>query len=381
MNKKIIFSLVFLCLLFRGCTRNDDRPSKTSELEKLRALPYLNHTVEKVDQNQSGVTRYDPAKAWTGYNLYAAVLLDMEGYVIRRWKGTLGLILDNGDIISRYQKKLQRYDQNLTPVWETDFEIHHEITLTAEGNILTVTTETHKYRNRNVQFDVVLELSTQGDEIDRWSTYENLDHIKKFHRASRLDKPAQVLAPETLYDYYHLNSVQELPRNPLEKKDERFKQGNWLVDLPFFNLVVILDKGTKEIVWSWGPGEISVQHMPRMLENGNIIIFDNGKHVRDYSRVIELDPAKKEIVWEYIADPPQSFFTAESGGAQRLPNGNTLITESNNGRAFEVTQEGEIVWEWYHPSITDEGKRKTFYRMRRLPKDKIDKILAKEKIS
>ena len=380
-NKEIIFSLLFLCLLFTGCTKNDDLQSRTLELERLKALPYLNHTTEKVNQNQSGVTIYNPNQAFDGYNIYKYFLIDMEGNIVREWKGTLITILENGDIIARYQNKLQRYDQNLKTVWEKNFEIHHEVILTDKVHILTLTSEIHKYKNRNVKFDVIVELSLDGEEIDRWSTYENLDHIKKFHRASRLDMPAKVYDPESLYDYYHVNSVQELPKSPLGKKDLRFQKGNWLVDIPFFNLVVILDKETREIVWTWGPGEISVQHMPRMLENGNILIFDNGKHVRDYSRVIELDPVKKEVLWEYTADPPQSFFTAESGSAQRLPNGNTLITESNKGRVFEVTKEGEIVWEWFNPDITEDGKRNTLYRMKRVSKAKIDKMLDKENSS
>jgi len=37
------------------------------------------------------------------------------------------------------------------------------------------------------------------------------------------------------------------------------------------------------------------------------------------------------------------------GYAQRLPNGNTLITESSFGRFFEVTKQGEIVWEYVNP--------------------------------
>ena len=37
------------------------------------------------------------------------------------------------------------------------------------------------------------------------------------------------------------------------------------------------------------------------------------------------------------------------GNAQRLPNGNTLVCESSYGRFFEVTQEGEIVWEYVNP--------------------------------
>jgi hypothetical protein len=42
----------------------------------------------------------------------------------------------------------------------------------------------------------------------------------------------------------------------------------------------------------------------------------------------------------------QSFM---GGGAQRLPGGNTFITESATGRLFQVTPQGETVWEWVNP--------------------------------
>jgi hypothetical protein len=68
----------------------------------------------------------------------------------------------------------------------------------------------------------------------------------------------------------------------------------------------------------------------------------------------------------YEADERADFFTARGGDAQRLPNGNTLICESEKGRVFEITPEGEIVWEFWHPEITDGQKRKTIYRMERI---------------
>jgi hypothetical protein len=105
------------------------------------------------------------------------------------------------------------------------------------------------------------------------------------------------------------------------------------------------------------------------------LIYDNGWNKRNYTRVIELDPVKKEIVWEYKADPPESFYSRTEGYAQRLPNGNTLITESRKGRVFEVTKDKEIVWEWFNPEINKDGRREGVYRMVRYPKNYIDKII------
>ena len=81
-------------------------------------------------------------------------------------------------------------------------------------------------------------------------------------------------------------------------------------------------------------------------------MFDNGL-ARNWSRVVELDPASGEIVWEFRGDPQTSFHTAICGAAQRLPNGNTLITDSDSARVIEVAGDGEIVWEFRSP-LADE---------------------------
>jgi hypothetical protein len=102
-----------------------------------------------------------------------------------------------------------------------------------------------------------------------------------------------------------------------------------------------------------------------VLENGNILLFDNGVY-RKYSRVIEIDPRSGKIVWEYKGNPPESFFYVDRGAAQRLPNGNTLIVDSAEGRVIEVTKSGEVVWEFYNPVIdAKEQKRAKIYRMMR----------------
>jgi hypothetical protein len=61
--------------------------------------------------------------------------------------------------------------------------------------------------------------------------------------------------------------------------------------------------------------------------------------------------ARAPIVWQYVADPRSQFFARIISGAQRLPNGNTLINEGTEGRFFEVTRERRIVWEYKNPVI------------------------------
>ncbi|MCH7626213.1 MAG: aryl sulfotransferase, partial [Chloroflexi bacterium] len=82
-----------------------------------------------------------------------------------------------------------------------------------------------------------------------------------------------------------------------------------------------------------------------------------------------------DIVWEYHDSPPFNFFSPYISGARRLPNGNTLITEGNFGRIFQVTPEGEVVWEYISPyfdarpdgMVTNAVFRSTFYMAEELP--------------
>jgi outer membrane protein assembly factor BamB len=129
--------------------------------------------------------------------------------------------------------------------------------------------------------------------------------------------------------------------------------------------LVIIDWDTKELLWAWGRGVLRGPHDATVLPNGNILVFDNGRGGRNWSRVVEVDPARGELVWEYRAKDPYSFYTGTRGANQRMTNGNTLITESDTGRAFEVTADGEIVWEFLNSNLTDKREPSVIVRMRR----------------
>jgi outer membrane protein assembly factor BamB len=127
----------------------------------------------------------------------------------------------------------------------------------------------------------------------------------------------------------------------------------------------IVDWRSKRLVWTWGQGVLSGPHDATLLSNGNILVFDNGLS-RGWSRVLEVNPERNEIVWEYHARAKKDFFTASRGSNQRLPNGNTLVAESDKGRAFEVTPDGKIVWEFLNPFRNSKGDRATIVRFYRL---------------
>ena len=99
---------------------------------------------------------------------------------------------------------------------------------------------------------------------------------------------------------------------------------------------------------------------PGLPGTGNLLMFNNGMefggHERGWSSVVEIAPPAAgrgyrpdqptEPVWTYEADPPAVFYSRFLSGAQRLPNGNTLIASGVEGAVFEVTPDGDIVWRY-----------------------------------
>ncbi len=117
----------------------------------------------------------------------------------------------------------------------------------------------------------------------------------------------------------------------------------------------------------WRERRFLGQHNVHWIESGhigegNLIIFNNGAKPRRWSTIVEwwaprdtdgryprvdgqpFGPTQYE--WSYQADDIQSFYAPFISGVQRLPNGNTLICSGPDGRLFEVTQEGQTVWDW-----------------------------------
>lgn len=135
-----------------------------------------------------------------------------------------------------------------------------------------------------------------------------------------------------------------------------------MVSLRHMNLVAVLSRHDGRLLWSYSQ-DLEAQHDPTSLANGNVLIFDNGA-TRKWSRVIEVDPQTKEVVWHYTPRGKEEFYSNGRGLAQRFPNGNTMVVSSNEGRAFEITPEGEVVWE-YWPDYEYNGRRVPF-RMHRL---------------
>jgi arylsulfotransferase ASST len=197
-------------------------------------------------------------------------------------------------------------------------------------------------------------------------------------------------------DWLHVNSMSLLGQNHWydETHDERFNPENIIISSRNANFIAIISRVTGNITWRVGPdfskgtpeynlGQFVGQHHAHMIPSGlpgegNILVFDNGgrsgyggptlypRYRRQYSRVIEFNPVTLEIVWQYGAESgKEMFFSRDISSAQRLPNGNTLITDGANGRIFEVTPDKDIVWKFVSPITGENGN--DIYRAYRIP--------------
>jgi hypothetical protein len=387
---------------------------RATRLDRLRALPYTSVTPYGADSSQSGVRLYKRDKAYAGYNLYCSgiapevYLMNMDGTIVHTWSRPEdkiwvwehAVLQPNGDVvvISKF-KDLLRLDWNSEIVWRRKMDVHHDVVFLPDGTYYAIIRGAELHRGLIVEFPIIVHCSADGEEIDRWYAYEHLAEIKrKFDCSSFLDTildsmlaagervefsqpvPGRVEANtlndgRVLYDYFHLNTLTILPDTPLGRRDARFRAGNLLICFRNVNQIAVLDRDTWDILWVWGETQLEWPHDPTMIENGDILIFDNGV-LRGYSRLVEIDPVTGGIVWEYVADPPESFYSYEKGSAQRLPNGNTLACDGDNGRAFEVTRDGEMVWEWLNP-VMKKGHRIQIYRMARIPAGAVDPLFER----
>ena len=135
----------------------------------------------------------------------------------------------------------------------------------------------------------------------------------------------------TALDPMHANSVFVLPKS----KAGLWQEGDLLVSIRQLDLLAVINPKAKKVGWRWfGPAGETMHHAT-FLANGNILVFENGVASKR-SRVIELAPETKGIVWSYPKEGDAGFFSPILAGAQRLPYGNTLIAVATNGHAFEV---------------------------------------------
>jgi hypothetical protein len=235
------------------------------------------------------------------------------------------------------------------------------------------------------------EVTPAGEIVWQWLAGDHLDEFGFSDAGWEALRATVARDPDDPWGYLEMNSAKSLGPNRWHDAapQSAFRPDNIVVSFRKANIIAIIDKTSGGIVWKLGPyyddapgsqhqrinahkvprpvDQTSGQHNPHMIAaglpgEGNILVFDNQGGagyppapigIYAGSRVLEIDPATKEIVWQYTAEdsglPSWTFFSSFVSNAQRLPNGNTLITEGMQGRLFQVTPDGDVVWEYHSP--------------------------------
>ncbi|HLH31578.1 MAG TPA: aryl-sulfate sulfotransferase [Terriglobia bacterium] len=253
--------------------------------------------------------------------------------------------------------------------------------------------------------DRVIEVSSKGEILWQWVASDHIDEFGFTGPARNAIKAAGgVNAARGSFDWLHVNSATYVgPNHWFDEGDSRFAPDNVIISSRQASFVAIIGRDGK-VVWRLGPdfseskelraiGQIIGQHHAHIIPKGlpgagNLMVFDNGgasgygftnptapngsnSFARANSRVLEINPRTLELVWSYTGP---RFYASNISGAQRLPNGNTLITEGPSGRLFEVTKERKIVWEYIYPVFGGAQNSNSVYRGYRVPYDWIPQI-------
>jgi hypothetical protein len=420
----------------------------------------------------TGTTIFYPEKCWNGYTVFqatlhqkntvGAILIDMNGNVMNRWRGLDGFpnrMLPGGYVMGGTGVRNIKYGyQDMLDLVQVDWEgnivwkfeqyqrikdphekarwmarQHHDYQregnpvgyyvpgmdpLVDRGNTLLLCHKNLKnpgISEKTLLDDTIIEVTWDGKIIWEWICSDHFDEMGFSEEAKNIlyRNPNMQSAGGGMGDWMHMNSMSLVgPNKWFDDGDERFHPENVIWDGRQTNIIAITDRRTGKIVWQLGPeysateelrslGQIIGQHhahiIPRGLPGeGNILVFDNGGSAgygtpnpgaptglsnarRDSSRVIEFNPVTLDIVWQYPARRPgfmpmSGFYSSFVSSAQRLPGGNTLITEGGNGRVFEVTPEHEIVWEYLSPYTGKMLMTNLIYRAYRVPYEWVPQV-------
>jgi hypothetical protein len=337
-------------------------------IEALEAIGYLSASREAPES--SGVTVYDGERASPGLNFYTsghsagAVLMDMDGRTLHRWQhdfwstwpdspivrdhpGTQfwrrAYLYENGDVLGIHEGLgLVKLDRDSKVIWARANRAHHDLQVMPNGDIYVLSREARVLptidEQEPVLEDFLLVLDPAAEEKRRVSLLSAFEGT----RFAPLIRPVK----RRTGDIFHTNTLTVLDGSA-QTADPAFAAGNVMVYMLTLGVTAVVDPESGKIVWA-RRSEPKFSHDPKILPSGNLLIFENLAG-EDRSRVVEYESITPREAWQYSGDEGHPFFSKTCGTAERLPNGNTLITESDGGRAFEVSPEGEIVWEFYNP--------------------------------
>jgi hypothetical protein len=327
------------------------------------------------------------------------------------------LLEDGGLLAIGSHHSLLRIDRDSKILWKLDLAVHHDLSIAPNGDVYALidTIRTAEIDGETVAFqdNLVEVISSSGEPLRTYSLLDamassgwkplieqSLRRVARVSRSSRavdstrtesgnekrselarlhaeavagdLENDAgvkNVLFHNRVQDIFHANSVQVLHRG----EPGLWRAGDLLLSILRMDRIAVLDQDSGEMIWSWGNEWLQEAHHATQCDNGQILVFDNGTR-RGHSRILRMSPATGKVVWQYRAEPAESFFSRRRGGVQALPGGTVLISNTDSGQAFEVTPGGEVVWEYFSAHVEGKDgqrKRAAIYRMERVPRSAV----------
>lgn len=350
----------------------------------------------------SGVTRNETAKIVPGLTLLSGFfdghnelrLVKPDGSVVNRWTASFtrafpspshipdllvpqsdisvgihgAVALPDGSVVFNFEGKGSvKLDRCGHVDWTLPRMTHHAVSVSDDGRFWI---PSFRYVERGDRYPLldppfleptVLNVDVDGEVQQEVSIldlfFENdLAPMLFANGLKGLDLANKHAEPGLPNDIVHLNDVEELPSS-MAAAFPQFHPGSLLLSMRDYNLVLVADPSTREVEW-YRVGPWIGQHDPDFLPNGHISVFDNANDGTETgsrlggSRIIEIDPVSGEYVVRYGGRPDQPLFTDIMGHHQRL-GGNMLIAETRAGRVIEVTDKGEIVWEFINRADED----------------------------
>ena len=222
-------------------------------------------------------------------------------------------------------------------VSDSDMQWPHDVERLPNGN--TLVANAMGSAEGNGSDGRVIEVNSEGQIVwdwnpREWIRYPNWTQWEIYQGTPSSGQEAR---------WTHINDADRLPN------------GNTMINLRHLNMTVIVDptgmpvwlfgpehawiNASGKIDWDWGGSTPYYQHDPVMLRNGNVVVSDSGN-----MRAFEINGTTKQIVWQYNVTQ-HKFPSSKVQDSDRLPNGNTLLLDSVNSWVWEVTPEGDTVWE------------------------------------
>jgi hypothetical protein len=307
-------------------------------------------------------------------------LIDLEGNTIHTWPARFSEIFPNpgiidaewglpsndwevliqgaslypgGDVVFNFSGLgLVRMDACGDVEWKLPVAPHHSINIADDGNIWTLGHRIYDQGTPNFpglrppfRDELILEIAPDGKLLRQSSVLKLL--YDNDLAGVLFPIGIEALEDEPMTDLLHANDVEILSANDASAF-ALFEAGDALVSMRNLNLLVVFDPDTGVVKWAQ-TGPWLRQHDPDFLPDGRILVFDNRSDHADGrllagSRLLAVDPVSRAVETVYEGTESEPFFTDGRGKADLLTNGNFLLTETQFGRVFEVTPDGEIVW-------------------------------------